>query len=49
MIMTRAKKELTLFITAEKIPNAFINPYIEIPTDKTDKNISVVSYLSKPG
>ena len=52
MAMTRAKKELTLFITAEEIPKAFITPYIKIPTDAnmpTSGKISIVRYLQTSG
>ena len=50
--MTRARKELTLFITTNKIPQAFITPYIKIPTSINENNeeiVSVVSYLRKSG
>ncbi len=50
-LMTRARKELTLFIVAKDIPRAFINPYIKIPTDQLDANpekeIPAVSYLRR--
>ena len=52
MAMTRARKELTLFITTNKIPQAFITPYIKIPTSINENNeeiVSVVSYLRKSG
>lgn len=51
MAMTRAKKELTLFITADEVPKAFITPYISIPTDSNtkDEKESVISYLQNSG
>ena len=51
MLMTQAKKELSLFITAEKVPKAFISPHIDIPTDKKNnqKAASSVSYLRQSG
>ena len=52
MAMTRARKELTLFITTKEIPQAFITPYIRIPTNINKNNeelVSVVSYLCKSG
>lgn len=48
--MTRARKELTLFLVAEEIPQAFINAHIKIPTSGSDNNdTSVVCYLRKLG
>ena len=52
MAMTRARKELTLFITTKEIPQAFVTPYIKIPTSINKNNeelVSVVSYLCKSG
>lgn len=43
MAMTTAKKELTLFITADKIPRDFISPHIDTPTTNTESYAEVVS------
>ena len=48
MAMTRARKEITLFIITKEIPQAFVTPYIKIPTNINKNNeelVSVVSYL----
>lgn len=46
--MTRARKKLTLFITADKIPDDFISPHIKIPTANTSSNAEI-RYLSNSG
>lgn len=43
MAMTCAQKELTLFITCERIPSDFINPHIEIPSAKTGDSAEIHS------
>ena len=46
MAMTRATKELSLFITAAEIPPVFKSPYISTPTaENPNKKTSKVSYL----
>lgn len=46
MAMTRANKELTLFMLSENIPEDFISPHINIPTVNTTTNAEV-HYLRK--
>lgn len=43
MAMTSAKKDLTLFITAEKIPREFISPHIDTPNAKAGSYAEVLS------
>lgn len=39
--MTRAKKKLTLFITSDSIPKAFLSPHINIPTASSKINADI--------